>query len=133
MAAQADNDTRQTNATKRGFLVTNCAKAGIESKWISISEPEGQTDLANARRFVALHADKARFVHARGKWLIWDGTRWRIDDDGSAVRLAKDVADHVWADAREHGNDAALRFAARTAQERSIRSLLKLSESELSA
>lgn len=45
-----------------------------------------------ARRFSARHADDARYVAAWGKWLLWDGQRWRLDDTLAARDLMRDVA-----------------------------------------
>ena len=92
---------------------------------------EGQTDLANSRRFVKMFGDRARYCHAWGKWLIWDGARWKIDDTGAAMRLGKAVADAVWAEARRHDHGEALKFAAKTASDRSIRAMLSLAQSDL--
>src|SRR5262245_17790563 len=47
------------------------------------------TDLGNGKRFAADHGAIARYCHPWGKWLFWDGTRWRIDDTGRAMALAK--------------------------------------------
>jgi putative DNA primase/helicase len=47
------------------------------------------TDLGNGRRFAADHSSIARYCHPWGKWLLWDGKRWRIDDTGQATELAK--------------------------------------------
>jgi putative DNA primase/helicase len=40
------------------------------------------TDAGNAERFVARHGTSVRFVHGWGRWLIWDGTRWALDERG---------------------------------------------------
>ena len=98
---------------------------------IDISHPEGQTDLANARRLIHLHGDKLRFCHPFGKWFVWDFRRWKTDDDGAVERLAKSVADAVWADARESNEPSALRHAARTASDRGVRAMLSLASSDL--
>jgi putative DNA primase/helicase len=47
------------------------------------------TDLGNGKRFAADHGEIVRFCHPWGKWLIWDGKRWRIDDTGRVMALAK--------------------------------------------
>jgi putative DNA primase/helicase len=47
------------------------------------------TDVGNGKRFAAEHGSIARFCHPWSKWLLWDGTRWRIDDTGRAMALAK--------------------------------------------
>ncbi len=47
------------------------------------------TDLGNTQRFVAQHGNEIRFCYGWRKWLVWDGTRWRIDDSGDVERRAK--------------------------------------------
>jgi putative DNA primase/helicase len=50
------------------------------------------TDLGNARRLVERHGVNLRFCRAWGKWLVWDGRRWALDETGEVDRLAKDAA-----------------------------------------
>lgn len=52
-----------------------------------------EADLANARWLVAMHGERLRYVVPRRKWLVWDGTRWELDDSGQAWRDAKEAAD----------------------------------------
>lgn len=47
------------------------------------------TDLGNGRRFAADHGKIVRYCHPWLKWLVWDGMRWRIDDTGRVMALAK--------------------------------------------
>jgi putative DNA primase/helicase len=49
------------------------------------------TDLGNAERLLATAGNDVRYVHAWKKWLIWDNTRWVLDNDGEIERRA------VWA------------------------------------
>src|SRR5262249_15885534 len=46
---------------------------------------------ALALDFAAQHADKLRYVDAWGKWLIWDGTRWRIDETLQVFSMAREL------------------------------------------
>jgi putative DNA primase/helicase len=49
-------------------------------------------DIDNSERFSSLHADRVRWVHAWGKWIVWDDTHWHVDHQGVMVlELAKDV------------------------------------------
>jgi putative DNA primase/helicase len=41
--------------------------------------------------FAQIAGDRVRFDHGRGRWLIWSGHRWRLDEDGSVRRLWLDV------------------------------------------
>jgi putative DNA primase/helicase len=93
-----------------------------------------QTDLGNARRLVARHGAGIRFVHAWGKWVIWDGERWRVDDDGGIMRLAKDTIEAIFVEAANlsDGEKRDLRKHALKSQSVDrLRAMVKLAESEL--
>lgn len=64
------------------------------------------SDEALALRFAERHAGDLRFVAAWGKWLTWDGRRWRIDD---TVR-AFDYARSICREAAAHCNQRKLAF-----------------------
>ena len=51
-------------------------------------EPPPLTDLGNAERFVAQHAERARYCHSAGAWYIWDKRRWERDATAEVMRLA---------------------------------------------
>jgi putative DNA primase/helicase len=74
-----------------------------ERGWIDIvlknSEADFHTDLGNARRLIARHGADIRFVPEWGKWLIWDKTHWRVDQDGAIMRLAKETVRAMYAEA----------------------------------
>ena len=44
-----------------------------------------------ALRFAELHAADLRYVAAWNKWLIWDGTCWRLDDTLASLSLVRKV------------------------------------------
>ncbi len=50
---------------------------------------EPLTDFGMARRLVALHGDRLRYVRPWRRWLVWDGCRWAPDVDGAAERAGK--------------------------------------------
>jgi putative DNA primase/helicase len=58
-----------------------------------MSPGDPEADLANARRLVAAHGDRLRYVVPWRRWLCWDGIRWVPDETGQATRCAKAVAD----------------------------------------
>lgn len=49
------------------------------------------SDLGNAKRFIAAHGAGLRYLYEWGKWLVWDGQRWSIDEKGQVTQLAKDT------------------------------------------
>ena len=112
------------------------AGSHVESKdnvWISdLADPEGRTDLANARRFVARYGKQARYCFAWKKWLVWDGVRWQVDTLGAVRKVAQSVADDVWTQFRLAGRDAdSQRWASYTASERGMRRMLAGAEVRL--
>jgi P4 family phage/plasmid primase-like protien len=50
------------------------------------------TDSGNGERIVALHGRDLRFCTEFGKWLVWDGRRWLVDEAAQATQRAKEMA-----------------------------------------
>jgi putative DNA primase/helicase len=63
-------------------------RSSIDSKLRSLH----RTDAGNAEALEYLHGDRFRFDHTRGKWMVWNGKYWCIDDAGEADRAALDTA-----------------------------------------
>jgi putative DNA primase/helicase len=63
------------------------------------------TDLGNAERLITRHGADLRFCHPWGKWLLWDGTRWKIDASGEVARLAAETVRAIYTEAA-HAQDA---------------------------
>lgn len=65
-----------------------------------LSDEFPQTDEGNAQRFLAMHGDDVLYCHPWGKWLAWDGTRYRVDESAAVERLAKEslatIGDSTW-------------------------------------
>ena len=57
--------------------------------------PRDYTDRMNALIMQRIHGTKLRYVGAYRKWLVWDGRRYRPDEDGAVVRAAMDVGKHL--------------------------------------
>lgn len=68
---------------------------------------EHKTDTGNARRLVSLFGDKLRYCHPWCKWLVWDGTRWREDDQGEPERLAKETVKALLVEATRRAHEVA--------------------------
>lgn len=65
------------------------------AEWILQRNQQTQNELAS--RFVDRNCEKVRFVTQWGKWLVWDGRRWRLDDnDIIALRLARQFSNELW-------------------------------------
>ena len=59
------------------------------------------TDLGNARRLARLHGHDLRYCAKMGRWFIWDGTRWRMDEKKEIVSYATDVIRAIHGEAAE--------------------------------
>lgn len=92
------------------------------------------TDTGLAERFAAQHAGRVRYCWPWGKWLSWDGRRWRVDDAGAVEAMAKDTARGVLAEAAAEHDDTrrkALVSFARSAESAVRRAaMLRLARSE---
>jgi len=68
------------------------------------------TDLGNSWRFVKRCKPIAKFCHAHKSWYIWDERRWRKDQIGKAIELAKDVITRISDEAESAGSDLSSRL-----------------------
>ena len=61
--------------------------------------PRPCTDLGNAERLIDRHGADLRYCKPWGKWLVWDGRRWKLDDTGDVARRAKQTVRTIYAEA----------------------------------
>ncbi len=61
-----------------------------------------RTDYGNAERLHALYGHEFRYCHALG-FLVWDGTRWRVDEGPELTRLALLTARELF---KQAGNES---------------------------
>jgi putative DNA primase/helicase len=54
--------------------------------------PAAYSDDALALRFTERHEHEIHFVNLWGRWLIWNGQRWEIDETQHAIELARLIA-----------------------------------------
>jgi putative DNA primase/helicase len=57
------------------------------------------TDTGNAARFLDLYADVVRYCATWRGWVVYDGKRWRRDDDLAAEHLAAEAHRTIYAEA----------------------------------
>jgi putative DNA primase/helicase len=62
--------------------------AGSIARYAPNAKAYNLTDLGNGLRFVGLQGEHVRYCTPWGKWLLWDGTRWRIDETEEVEKLA---------------------------------------------
>jgi len=93
------------------------------------------TDLGNAGRFVREHGQNMLFCQAWGKWLVWDGSRWAVDDTGAVARMAKETVKEMYREAAgtsDSGEQARLaRHAIKSQYSSRITAMIYLAQSEL--
>ena len=98
------------------------------------NDTDNLTDLANAARLVAKHGSDLRFCGLWGKWLVWDGNRWRPDDSLEVMRRAKATALRIWSEARDAPPDrqkAIAAFAHRSQARDRLAAMIDLARCEL--
>ncbi len=96
------------------------------------------TDLGNARRLVERHGENLRYCSLFGRWLVWDGARWAMDEDGRIVERAKETALSIHAEALSFGGsterdkirDAVLAWARKTEGRDRISAMVNLAQSD---
>jgi putative DNA primase/helicase len=59
------------------------------------------TDLGNAERLVARYGDILRYCNPWGKWLVWDGKRWEIDQEQIVKKLARETVRAIYNEAAQ--------------------------------
>lgn len=63
----------------------------------SIVNPAHRTEAHNAKRFIDTVENRVLFVATWNKWLVWDGKRWRLDDNHTQLRrLAIQWSRRLW-------------------------------------
>lgn len=104
---------------------------------LSLLNHESRTDVGNGRRLIQKHGADIRYCHPWGKWLVWDGKRWRIDDTAEVERRAKNIADDIWSDTLKIAKDVGegifsklLQFARYSSSTTSISKMLTSAASE---
>lgn len=93
------------------------------------------TDLGNSERFIGDHGKDVRYCHPWGKWLLWTGTRWALDENGQVHQLAKRTVRRIYEEAAKAENDERrkelAKHAAKSEAEARIQSMLGLAKSDV--
>lgn len=113
---------------------TNC----LESAWrYDSARTERLTDVGNAMRLVSLHGRDLRYVPEFKKWLVWDGGRWLIDEDGEIMRRSKDTAAAIYVEAKNASQageqpmaDKLASHAGRSQAVLKLKAMIELAQSE---
>lgn len=85
--------------------------------------------------FAALNRDRLRYCHPWGKWLVWDGRRWKRDDGGTVESLAKAAVRKMFEASRQLSEDPGIRVrgeaAALERRAGRLRAMIELARSDL--
>jgi putative DNA primase/helicase len=73
------------------------------------------TDLGNAARLVHHHGHNLRYCWPWRRWLVWNGQRWVIDDNGEVYRVAKATVASIYQEASAAADDEARKALAKHA------------------
>lgn len=63
---------------------------------LSIVYFAARTDVASGQRLVKKHGDGVRYCQPMGKWLVWTGRRWVIDQMHAVDRLVTGCTKDLW-------------------------------------
>ena len=92
------------------------------------------TDMGNAERFVREQGDSVRYCYPWRRWLVWDGQRWKIDDNGQLRRLAKNTVRSIYHEAAfasgQEERQAIARWAQTSERADRVNAMLKMAECE---
>jgi putative DNA primase/helicase len=69
------------------------------------------TDVGNAKRFANEHQNDVRYA-SQLDWLVWDGTKWRVDELGRHKELAKQTVATMFTYAARQSGDERERWLA---------------------
>lgn len=106
-----------------------------KSPEIDTSDRLQLTELGNARRLVTHFGDAIRYAHDAKSWFIWDGQRWKRDEDGQIVRFAKEITERILleealAESDPDCREAIVKYARRSQAKARIEAMIELAQSE---
>jgi hypothetical protein len=115
--------------------VASIAEAEAIKRAEGTSGTQFHTDLGNAWRLVRRHGENIRFIPEWNNWIIWNGNRWEVDNDGAVVRLAKETVTAIYSQAvhimDESRRDALIKHALKSQAEPRLEAMISLAESEI--
>ena len=83
-------------------------------------------DIGNAADFAASNVDELRYCVAWEKWLNWDGTRWKIDDEGRPLKLATEMVVRMFSDVMETKQAQQLKHVCDSAKIARLKAMIEL-------
>lgn len=107
------------------------AETATEQTAIRSYDNTDRNDIGNSKHFAIAYRDQLRYCVAWGKWLAWDGCRWRIDDEGRPLKLAKELTATMFREAMDHRGEGVFNHVCRTAKLDRLKAMLTLAGPEL--
>tara|TARA_R110002167_G_scaffold15121_2_gene60771 strand:+ start:1546 stop:4023 length:2478 start_codon:yes stop_codon:yes gene_type:complete len=92
------------------------------------------SDLGNAKRLVNSFGHLIRYIPTWGQWIIYNGIRWKVDDDGAISRLAAlsvaEIFEEAAAEEEEVVAQRLFKHALRSESATALRNMVNLCMSE---
>jgi putative DNA primase/helicase len=96
--------------------------------------PFALTDFGNAERFAEQHCENVRYCHTWGKWLIWSGNHWKVDETAKINQLCKATVRSIYAEASQISDDdrrkAVSKHARASESAGRVQAMLSLAQTE---
>jgi putative DNA primase/helicase len=93
------------------------------------------TDTGNADLFLEYCGDRVLYSHQYGRFYVWNGVQWVMDEDGRAVQMAKEAIDYMAECARaltdSDRKTKILRHSQKSESRGSLVSMVELSKCEI--
>jgi putative DNA primase/helicase len=87
--------TPPTNSTSGLTIIRSKSEDGTESQVFTFNT----TDKGNSYRVIHHFGETIRYCHTTSDWLIWNGQRWRVDDDNEILRICMATAETIYDEA----------------------------------
>jgi len=110
---KAEANYAKGGSDKKGQVGTHEGEIDVASQ--SILTSFSLTDIGNGERFAVQNKDRVRYCFKwdkNGKWLVWTGKRWKIDDGEMVERLAKRTVKKIYDEAKNEPNPKVSRIIA---------------------
>lgn len=97
---------------------------------VSMMERAPRTDLGNAERLIEFAKGNIRFHVKAKRWLVWDGLRWQLDDEGKVIALAGQMVRQLRKGAEARGAEKLAKFALSSEKEARLKAMVSLAQSQ---
>ena len=122
--------SRYSDETALAIAFFRDGKAGAKSAVVETeSKSYDATDTGNAHRLYDRYGKVLKYSYNRKKWFYWTGKKWTLDECGEVKKLADEICDDLkreaWNIQDEELQEAALKFAKKTAGSTSKENMIK--------